>query len=358
MVIRSKGIYFRKLPFFLVATFVVFFLSKGILAKTVSSKVENVVTEPKKVKNSTDTYMAKGRVVQKKKQTKVSTKAKELKEKLKQERIQKREEWDAKRKKEHAENPVYSHFDNGMVFIVMANFSGSLTDPYISDSDLKKMGANFFKGGTGFIMGGEAQLGYVFGKDRWFPNNKTRDFSAVGLFFYFSVGQGVATQSSGSLVGGEQIDVFFTASYTPVINFGVSTKTYFFYNRMAIGISIGTRLIADTTPEYYFYSTHPNIFPTEVGTLIVTSDMMKKMNAFAFSTGGFIEYNQPILRTVQMILRLYGTYNVYKPKYITMPPTLEASAKSQVGFDSSKPVNSFYLNSFDFGISIGLAFKA
>lgn len=275
-----------------------------------------------------------------------------------QERIKKRKEWEVRRQKEHENDPVYSSFDNGMVFIVMANFSGSLTDPYISNNELKKMGANFFKGGTGFIMGGEAQLGYVFGKNRWFPSNKTKEFSALGLFFYLGVSQGVATQSSGSLQGGEQINVYFSAKYTPVLSFGIAHKVYFFYNRMAIGANLGMRMIADPTPEYYFYSTHPNVFATEVGTLIVTSEMIKRMNAIAFSIGGFIEYNQPILRTVQMVLRLYASYHIYKPKYITMPPKLENSAKQEVNFDPSQPLNSFYLNSFDFGLSIGLAFKS
>lgn len=271
-----------------------------------------------------------------------------------QEKIEKRHQ---ERLAEHDSDPLYSNFDNGMVLIVLANFSGSLTDPYISKSDLAKMGANTFKGGVGFNMSGEFELGYVFGKKRWFPQNKNRNLSGVGLFFVLGVGQGSASQASGSFQGGKQVNVFFSAKYMPVLQFGATTKVYFFHNRMALGSFVGAKMIADAKPEYYFYSDDPDLFATEVGTLIITKDMMKRMNPVMFSVKAFLEYNQPILRTLQMVLRFYGEYNVFKPKYITMPPKLEKAAKVNVGFDPSQPIQSLYLNSFDFGISVGLSFK-
>lgn len=273
-------------------------------------------------------------------------------------RQEKREKKYQERLSEHDSDSLYSSFDNGMVLIVLANFTGSLTDPYISKTDLAKMGANTFKGGIGFNMSGEFELGYIFGKRRWFPQNKNRNLSGVGLFFVLGVGQGSASQASGSFQEGKQVNVFFSAKYMPVLQFGATTKVYFFHNRMALGSFIGAKMIADPKPEYYFYSNNPEIFPTEVGTLIITNEMMKKMNPLMFSVKAFIEYNQPILRTLQMVLRFYGEYNVFKPKYITMPPKLENAAKINVKFDPSKPIQSLYLNSFDFGISVGLSFKS
>lgn len=250
--------------------------------------------------------------------------------------------------------------DSGFALNLKANFGGSYTDPKISDSDLTSMGANYMKGGVGFIIGGEIEAGYIFGAERFFGLENNNMFSGLGVFAYIGVGQGAATQSSGSLVKvgdvEEQVDVYFSTFYTPVADFGVNLKSFFFKNRFAVSLGLGAKMIADTAPTYEFYSSHSEVFPQEVGTLIITEEMMKQFNPLAFTLRGGLEYYQPVISTLGLILATYASYSFYNPKFITMPPTLLESAVAQ-GFDPSKQIESFRLNSFDFGVTIGLSFR-
>ena len=85
---------------------------------------------------------------------------------------------------------LYS-FEEGFIWGLRAHFNGSLTLPSISQEDLDKMGAASMKGAVGYTMDGEAELGYLFGAERWFGKEKS-DFSkfsflrpcyAIGVFF-------------------------------------------------------------------------------------------------------------------------------------------------------------------------------
>ncbi len=250
--------------------------------------------------------------------------------------------------------------DSGFTLNLKANFGGTYTQPKIDETDLASLGANYMKGGLGFIIGGELEVGYIFGADKFFGLENNNMFSGLGVFGYLGVGQGSSIQSSGSLVKvgevEEQVDVYFSAFYTPVADFGITLKSFFFNNRFAVSLGIGAKMIADTTPTYEFYSSHPEVFPQEVGTIIVTEEMIKQMNPLMLSIRGGLEYYQPIVDNFALILGGYLSYNIYDPKFITMPPTLLESAIAQ-GFDPSVPLKSFRLNSLDFGISIGLSFR-
>ena len=109
-------------------------------------------------------------------------------------------------------------------------------------------------------------------------------------------------------------------------------------------------MIADMSPAYLYYFSDPNM-KSGVGEIIVTEDMMKKMNPLMFSVKGTLEYNIPVLDTTDVVLGWYTRYNIYRPKYLTAPAKLAQSA------DLSKPVLDYWLNSLDFGINFGFAFK-
>ena len=125
----------------------------------------------------------------------------------------------------------------------------------------------------------------------------------------------------------------------------------------------GGKLIADTSPEYlaYFDSEMPG-FP-EIGEIIVTDFMVKNMNPVMFSIKFMLEYNQPVNDRVEVILGAYTRFNVYSPKYITMPDSLLSLMNSALekegkpAFDPTTPLKSYYINSLDFGLTLGLAFK-
>lgn len=253
--------------------------------------------------------------------------------------------------------PAFS-FDEGAVLGLKALFSGSYTDIHINESDLKKMGADYLKGSIGFIMNGEAELTYIFDAKRYFSMDDTSRFGGLGLGFFLGVGQGFAGEISGTL----GVDVFVNVFYTPVVHLGTELKAYFLKNRLVAGFGLGTRVIADATPSYDMYNNgDPNDKTLKemdgVGTIIVTKDMMKKMNPVGFLLRGSLEYIQPIISTTELIIGSYMSYCIYRPKYIAMPAAVEAGAKTQ-GFDAkTTPLKSFYLNSFDFGVTMGLNFK-
>lgn len=250
--------------------------------------------------------------------------------------------------------PVFA-FDDGFVLGMKVLFSGSATRPHISNADLKTMGADFLKGNVGFITSGEFDLTYIFDAKKYFNLTDTKSFGGLGFQTFIGIGQGF----SGQISGMGPISVFVNVYYTPVVTCGFGLKGYFLSNRMVVSLGLGTRIIADPTPNYDMYNSDPATLKgvDGVGTMIVTKDMMKKMNAFGFLTKFNIEYVQPILNTTEMVLGAFCSYCVYKPKYVAMPPALEDAAKA-TNFDAKNtPLKSFYLNSLDFGVSLGFNFK-
>ena len=254
-------------------------------------------------------------------------------------------------------------FDEGFIWALKANFNGSATMPSISDEDLSKIGAGYMKGGVGYTIDGEAELGYLFGSERWFGGLDPAKFSGMSVFGSIGVGSGFAGQVSGATYEGVTANAYINVSYTPVISFGVGTKAYFLDSRLALGLHIGGKLIADVSPEYlaYFDIDMPG-FP-EIGEIIVTDFMVKNMNPVMFSIKFMLEYNQPVNDRVEVILGAYTRFNVYSPKYITMPDSLLSlmnSALEKAGkpaFNTTTPLKSYYINSLDFGITLGLVFK-
>ena len=262
-------------------------------------------------------------------------------------------------------------FEEGFIWGLRANFNGSVTLPSISQSDLDKMGTTFMKGSVGYTMDGEAELGYLFGVDRWFGGKKSdfSKFSGMSLYVSIGVGSGFSGMVSGGTFGPTSVDMFININYAPVVSFGVGSKLYLLESRLALGLQLGGKIIADTSPEYLAYSDKdlsgldasmggPLDLP-EMGEIIVTDFMMKNMNPVMFSIKLMLEYNQPINDRVEVILGIYGRFNIYKPKYITIPDSLLNVIQKTVSpnFTTETSMPSFYLNSIDFGLSLGLQFR-
>ena len=270
---------------------------------------------------------------------------------------------------------LYS-FEEGFIWGLRANFNGSLTLPSISQEDLDKMGAASMKGEVGYTMDGEAELGYLFGAERWFGKEKS-DFSKFsGMSLYVSIG--VGTGFSGMVAGNTlqvgtnsavSAQMFMNVNYKPVISFGIGSKLYLLESRMAIGLQLGIKTIVDTSPEYLAYSDMDKTFSDlgvklpEMSEIVVTDFMKKNMNPVMFSMKLMLEYNQPINDRVEVVLGIYTRFNIYKPKYITMPDTLlglintAKKALNAAEFNPQTPLNSYYMNSLDFGITLGLQFR-
>lgn len=262
---------------------------------------------------------------------------------------------------------LYS-FEEGFIWGLRANFNGSLTLPSISQEDLDKMGAASMKGAVGYTMDGEAELGYLFGAERWFGKEKS-DFSKLsGMSLYVSIGVGTGFSGmvSGNTIGGATVNVFMNVNYKPVISFGIGSKLYLLESRMAIGLQLGGKVIADTSPEYLAYSDSDSTFASltqpvtlpEMGELIVTDFMKKNMNPVMFSIKLMLEYNQPINDRVEVVLGIYTRFNIYKPKYITMPTSLLGVIQGiRPSFTAETPMPTYYINSLDFGLTLGLQFR-
>lgn len=255
-------------------------------------------------------------------------------------------------------------FDEGFIWALKANFNGTATLPSINSSDLDKIGAAYMKGGVGYTMDGEAELGYLFGSEKWFNGMDPSKFSGMSVFVSLGVGNGFAGQVAGNTIdlgdgsGPQTVNFYINVSYAPVISFGVGTKAYFLNSRLALGLHIGGKLIADLSPEYLAYADQEMPGFPEIGEIIVNDFMIKNMNPVMFSLKFMIEYNQPINDRVEVILGAYTRFNVYSPGYITMPPSLLEQLKLiRPEFTTDTPLKSYYINSLDFGITLGLAFK-
>ncbi|WP_315328272.1 hypothetical protein [Treponema socranskii] len=250
-------------------------------------------------------------------------------------------------------------FQGGPLLYLHAGFGGALSLPSISDESLKQFNKDAVKmtGMTsGLLISGEVEGGYVFDSNRFFGLSKGHPFSALGVFAYIGMGQGNTSQKVSAVVSGKDFDTFMIVDFMPVIDFGLTARAYFFQNRLALGAAIGGRMIADMSPDYLVYSTDSGVIKTEVGQIIVSEDMMKKMNPFMFSIKSTIEYNISLIKTTDIVLGWYTRFNLYRPKYLTAPASLEKLAKDNGG-DISQPFPDYWLNSLDFGVNLGFAFK-
>jgi len=269
-------------------------------------------------------------------------------------------------------------FDSGFTLGLKANLTGSLTMPKISKEDMDYLGGDGMRGSLGYVTTGEADVTYIFDSIRYFHLQDNSIFGGLGWGFALGLGQGFSGQISGQYNEklDKRIDVFCRVHMTPVMAFTTGVRSYFLRNRLSLGFNTGIKMPLDPQPTYELYT---NLTPEEVkelkkegmdfssetGTLLITQEQMKKINPIGFTFKGSIEYNQPFLSNMEIVLGGFLAYTVYKPKYVTMPQKLIDVAKvggrlknPPVDVDIvNHPINSFYMNSFDFGVTVGLTFK-
>ena len=235
-------------------------------------------------------------------------------------------------------------------------------------------------GSLGYITTGEVDLTYIFDSIRYFRMQDNSIFGGLGWSFALGLGQGFTGQISGQYDTDalkKQIDLFCRIHMTPVLTFTTGLRSYFLRNRLSLGGNIGIKLPLDPQPVYEVYTNltpeEVNIlkkatkgevdFSNETGTLLITDEQMKKINPIGFIMKGYIEYNQPFLNNMEIVLGAFLSYAVYRPKYVTMPQKLITAAQANAIKENrtlnlvDTPINSLYLNSLDFGVSIGLTFK-
>ncbi len=268
-------------------------------------------------------------------------------------------------------SPIKAYgFESGPILQLRTDFAGGVTVPSISKealAALNPMATGMSGSMSNLLVGIEVEGGYVFRSHDFFGLSKDNPFSGVGAFVYLGVSQGNTSQKISAKNGDYPLDIFVNVDYLPVINFGTSGKAYFFNNRLALGLSMGGKMIADMSPQYFAYSTDPifndGLSTSEIGTIIVTEKMAKSMNPFMFSIGGSIEYSIEVLPTTELILGFFTQYNSFKPKYLTVPPSLakmaeEATPEGQEPVDlENTPFPDYKLDSVEFGIRIGLSFR-
>ena len=269
-------------------------------------------------------------------------------------------------------------FEEDFTLGLKANFSGSYTDPHINEADKKYLGAAFMRGMAGFIMNGEAEITYIFDSKRYFNYTNNNIFGGLGLAFNLGIGQGFSGQISGQYneLIGKDIEVYCRVYMTPIVTFGTAVKTMLFKNRLAIGFGVGGRMLADPQPTYELYTnltdeetkilhnngSGPDFYP-ETGTLYIPGSMMKKMNPLGLVLKTSIEYNQPVITRMDITIGAYASYTIYKPGHVALPKKI-AKAAIENGKDKGIDVNferdsikSFFMNSVDFGVNLGLLFK-
>jgi len=267
-------------------------------------------------------------------------------------------------------------FDSGFMLGIKAYPTGTYTLPHISKEDIAYLGGEKMKGMLGYITTGAAELTYNFDSVRYFGYQDASIFSGLGLAGYFGVGQGFSGQVSGQtneVVG--DINVYCRVYMKATVNMGTTLKTFLFNNRMSVNFGLGLNMLLDPHPTYELTTnlstedveklrnSPANVdFSNEVGTLLITNEMMKKMNPVGFVFSGGLDYYQPVTQHMQLSLGSFVSYTVYKPGYVTLPQKLvDAATKGAKAagreLDLSKPIKSFYMNSLNFGLSIGLLFE-
>lgn len=264
-------------------------------------------------------------------------------------------------------------FDSGFTLGIKVYPTATLTRPHISKEDMAYLGGNGMTGMLGYITTGSAELTYLFDSVRYFGYQDASIFSGLGLAGYFGVGQGFSGQVSGQYnetVG--DINVYCRVYMKVTLNMGATLKTFLFNNRMSVNFGLGLNMLLDPHPTYELTTNLSTEdvkklngagldFSNEVGTLLISDEMMKKMNPVGYVFNFGLEYYQPVTSHMKLILGGLLSYTVYKPNYVSLPQKLVDAAKKGAmvegrELDLTKPIKSFYMNALNFGLSVGLVF--
>ena len=266
-------------------------------------------------------------------------------------------------------------FDNGFTLGIKAYPTATLTMPHISKEDMAYLGGNGMKGMLGYITTGSAELTYLFDSVRYFGYQDASIFSGLGLAGYFAIGQGLSGQVSGQYHETvRDINVYCRVYMKATLNMGTTLKTFLFNNRMSVNFGLGLNMLLDPHPTYELTTnlstedvdklikSPANLdFSNETGTLLITDEMMKKMNPLGYVFSFGLDYYQPVTSHMKLTMGGFLSYTIYKPGYVSLPQKLAEAAKKGAKaegreIDLSKPIKSFYMNSLNFGLSVGLVF--
>ncbi len=255
-------------------------------------------------------------------------------------------------------------FDSGHFLSFNVGAGGSFSDPHLTREvldDLNPLATSMTGTMSTILLGGSVDYSMAFFEDTAPFLKNTGAFDGLG----FSVGLGAEQGSAGQKINarvsadGAEFDIFMIVDYNPVLAAGASLDFYFF-DSMRIKIGGGTRIIADMNPEYLLYTTLDDEtaaslgLQQQVGTIIVTDEMISKFNAFMGYVKADIHYYVPISETVVFSIGGYGRYDWFRPEYITMPANMYQMVIDNGG-DPDKAQPDYWLNSIDFGISVGFS---
>lgn len=231
-----------------------------------------------------------------------------------------------------------------------------LTLPSISKDDLSQTGFSSVSGMSGFVPGGEVSFGYIWDTSSVFGLSANNVFSGISALFTLGISQGYTGIQieipNTSPTGGAPIIAKIDTYYTPIITAGVTSKIYLFNNRMAIGLFAGAKFIADIKPDYVLYTSGADsetLPAREAGNLYLTDK--DTVNLFIADFKLLVEYNIPVMETVEVILGGYAEFSVYPAKYIMVPDCVS------INYPCNTMLPSYFLNTFEGGVRIGLGFK-
>ena len=87
------------------------------------------------------------------------------------------------------------------------------------------------------------------------------------------------------------------------------------------------------------------------------------MNPLGLTLKAVIDYNIPLIEKMNVTMGSYASYTIYKPGYVSLPKKIAKAAIENgklkgidVNFERDS-IKSFFMNSLDFGISLGLLFR-
>ncbi len=255
-------------------------------------------------------------------------------------------------------------FESGHFLAFNIGAGGSFSDPHLTREvldDLNPLATSMKGTMSTILLGGSVDYSMAFFEDTAPFLQKTGAFDGIGFSVVLGAEQGSAGQKINARVSedGAEFDIFMIVDYNPVLSAGASLDFYFF-DSMRVKIGGGTRIIADMNPEYLLYTTLDDDTAAtlglhqQVGTIIVTDEMISKFNAFMGYVKADVHYYVPISETVVFSIGGYGRYDWYRPEYITMPANMYQMVIDNGG-NPDKAQPDYWLNSIDFGVSVGFS---
>ncbi len=257
-------------------------------------------------------------------------------------------------------------FSSGPFLSFNGSYGGSFTDPHLTRevlNDLNPLATSMTGTMSSMLIGGTIDWSYIFYDEGEGFMTSFGFLDGLGISATFGAEQGSAGQkiSAREAGSGETFDIFMVVDYNPVLAVGGSLDFYFL-DSIRVKIGGGTRIIADMNPEYLLYTTLDEEsaaalkLQQQVGTIIVTEEMMSKFNAFMPYARLDVGYYVPVSETITLTFGAFGRYDWFRPMYLTMPQNLYDMVIDNGG-NPDKAQPDYWLNSIDFGVTVSVSIK-